>query len=63
MSLSPNKSEPVDRSQVWLAVWVAVASANDCKRPLVATDWADAALAAFDKRFCAQPEQKESTPR
>lgn len=54
MRLDANKGEAVDRSQVWLAAWVSVATANDCKKPAVATDWADVCLADFDKRFPTQ---------
>lgn len=57
MRLDANKGEAVDRSQVWLAAWVAVATANDCKQPKVATTWADHCLADFDRRFPPQPAE------
>lgn len=46
-----DKEGKVTREQVWLVAWVAVAGANDCKRPEIATIWADHCLRDFDKRF------------
>lgn len=45
------KEGNVDRRQAWLSAWVAVATANDCKSPETATNWADKCLKAFDERF------------
>jgi len=45
------------RKHFWCNVWIATASANDCKKSDVATRWADAALQDFDKRF---PEPAEN---
>lgn len=37
--------------QLWSNVAAAVARAEDCKSPTRPGQWADEALAAFDKRF------------
>lgn len=51
MTLDP-KATPQDRREiVWLTAWCAVANANDCKKPEVAAQWANACLEAFDKQF------------
>lgn len=39
------------RRKVWAETWSAVANANDCKSPSIATKYADVALHEFDKRF------------
>lgn len=39
------------RESVWVQAWIAVANANDCKSPDIATKYADACLKAFDERF------------
>lgn len=39
------------RMKLWADVWAATCSATDCKKPSTATDYADAALKAFDERF------------
>ncbi|TCR69719.1 hypothetical protein [Bosea sp. BK604] len=53
MDVTPKKGEALDRTQVWLAAWVAVATSNSCLSAMVATDWADHCLKAFDERFSA----------
>jgi len=50
MTIGPQPHELI-RKQVWSDAWSATASANDCKHPDTATEYADAALRAFDKRF------------
>lgn len=37
--------------EVWLSIASSVASANDCKRPSVAIDWANEITDAYIKRF------------
>jgi hypothetical protein len=39
------------RKQLWINAWTATANATNCVSSATATDYADAALAAFDKRF------------
>lgn len=40
-----------ERRKAWVQVWAYTASANDCKSPAAATNFADEALKAFDSRF------------
>lgn len=47
------------RKNVWSSAWSAVASADNCKKQAVATNWADAALRAFDERFPAPDESTQ----
>jgi hypothetical protein len=49
--MTGRESFNAERRRVWSDAWIGTANANDCKKPQVATDWADAALAAFDSRF------------
>ena len=51
MDHDPKQQSHDRREQAWLMAWCAVASATDCKKPEVATDWANACLAGFDKQF------------
>jgi len=39
------------RRKIWIEAWTSVSNANDCKSPLVATEWADDALKNFDIVF------------
>ncbi|AAQ64166.1 hypothetical protein KVP40.0095 [Vibrio phage KVP40] len=41
----------LQRRDVWLKAWCHTANANDCKETSTATSYADACLAAFDRRF------------
>lgn len=46
------KDEPRDyRKELWIKVVVAVASASNATRPSSMHEWADKALAEYDKRF------------
>lgn len=62
MNILTQKGEPVDRTQVWLTAWIAVATSASCMSSDVATTWADRCLRDFDARFTAakQPETKGS---
>jgi hypothetical protein len=43
---------PIDqRAECWMRAFAGIVSAIDCKEFNVAINWADAAVAAFDKRF------------
>lgn len=46
-----NKDMEQNRQQLWADVWVAVATSSNCTKVEVPTNWADHALAEFDKRF------------
>lgn len=37
--------------EVWLRVATSVASANDCKKPAIAIDWANTITDAYINRF------------
>lgn len=48
------------RRQVWRDAWSMTANANDCKSTRTATEYADAALNAFDARFPALNSHEEN---
>jgi len=54
--MSKDEGRP-SRESAWLQAWLVVARAEGAHKPVVATSWADACLAAFDARF---PQKKES---
>ena len=62
MKTTIRKGEPLDRTQVWLEAWIAVATSSTCTSVDVAANWADHCLRAFDERFPAAkaPETKGS---
>jgi len=43
------------RRQLWCNAWLSLSNAVNCLRPESATNWADAALKDFDKRFPKPP--------
>lgn len=55
MKTIARKGEPLDRTQVWLEAWIAVATSSTCVSVGVAANWADNCLKDFDERFPAQP--------
>lgn len=62
MNIATKKGEPLDRTQAWLAAWIAVATSSSCVSVQVATNWADNCLRDFDERFptAKQPDTKGS---
>ena len=50
------------RRQCWIDAWCSVASAWNAKTHNVATEWADEALKAFDKRFPAEEYEQFTHP-
>jgi len=55
-----NKSLKDARMELWCQVWVAVASSSNVRNNETCANWADKALADFDKRF---HEPKEDAPK
>lgn len=63
MVVTPQKGAALDRTEVRLAAWIAVATSNSCMSNDVATNWADHCLKEFDKRFPSPPPEPRQTSK
>ena len=48
--MSKNKDESPEE-RLWIDVWVAVASSDNCGTKAICTSWADAAVSDYKERF------------
>lgn len=53
-----SREQDIRRMEIWLEAWIGTAQASNCVKISTPTEYADACLKEFDKRFkyCATDE-------